>query len=177
MKKSKNILYLLYVYIYVCISYPYLCMCVYMCAYVLCADYDCCYFHPASIPSISFPSRASFTHIVKWLEDVKLNSANPNLVTMLIGNKRDLAVDNANRVVEFEEGFQFAAKHGMLFMETSAKTSDNVDEAFVASAQEVLQLIHQGKIDTKNPTKYGVKLADDSGPVPPHSSRANCAAC
>ena len=34
--------------------------------------------------------RESFEHLPRWLNEAKQNSANPNLVMMLIGNKADL---------------------------------------------------------------------------------------
>lgn len=44
---------------------------------------------------------------------------------MLIGNKSDL---EAKRAVSTEEGEAFAKANGLFFMETSAKTSANVEE-------------------------------------------------
>uniref|UniRef100_M4D864 Uncharacterized protein n=1 Tax=Brassica campestris TaxID=3711 RepID=M4D864_BRACM len=44
---------------------------------------------------------------------------------MLIGNKCDLA---HRRAVTTEEGEQFAKEHGLIFMEASAKTAQNVEE-------------------------------------------------
>lgn len=44
---------------------------------------------------------------------------------MLIGNKCDL---ESSRQVTSEEGEAVAAKHGLHFLETSAKTAENVDE-------------------------------------------------
>ena len=43
---------------------------------------------------------------------------------MLIGNKSDLA---NKRAVSREEGESFAAKNGLTFLETSAKTAENVE--------------------------------------------------
>lgn len=42
-----------------------------------------------------------------------------------LGNKSDL---EAKRKVSREEGEAFAKEHGMVFMETSAKTAANVEE-------------------------------------------------
>jgi Ras-related protein Rab-2A len=46
---------------------------------------------------------------------------------MLVGNKSDL---EGKRKVSRTEGVSYAAKHGMLFEETSAKTGSNVQKAF-----------------------------------------------
>lgn len=47
----------------------------------------------------------------------------------LSGNKADLA---AKRVVEYEEAQAYAEDNGLLFLETSAKSSMNVNEIFLA---------------------------------------------
>lgn len=47
------------------------------------------------------------------------------MTIMLIGNKCDLA---HRRAVSTEEGEQFAKEHGLIFMEASAKTAQNVEE-------------------------------------------------
>lgn len=68
--------------------------------------------------------RETFNHLVSWLEDARQH-ANANMTIMLIGNKCDLA---HRRAVSIEEGEQFAKEHGLIFMEASAKTAQNVEE-------------------------------------------------
>lgn len=67
----------------------------------------------------------TFNHVANWLQDAK-QLASGNQTRMLIGNKCDLS--DRKRVVSYGEGAQFAEEHGLLFMETSAKTGQNVDE-------------------------------------------------
>ena len=52
------------------------------------------------------------------------------MAIMLIGNKCDLA---HRRAVSKEEGEQFAKDHGLIFLEASAKTAQNVEEVFCSS--------------------------------------------
>ncbi|KAE8659800.1 Ras-related protein RABB1c [Hibiscus syriacus] len=68
--------------------------------------------------------RETFNHLASWLEDARQH-ANANMTIMLIGNKSDLA---HRRAVTTEEGEQFAKEHGLIFMEASAKTAQNVEE-------------------------------------------------
>lgn len=71
--------------------------------------------------------RETFNHLASWLEDARQH-ANANMTIMLIGNKCDLA---HRRAVSTEEGEQFAKEHGLIFMEASAKTAQNVEEVTI----------------------------------------------
>lgn len=68
--------------------------------------------------------RDTFNHLASWLEDARQH-ANPNMTIMLIGNKCDLS---HRRAVSKEEGEQFAKENGLLFLEASARTAQNVEE-------------------------------------------------
>jgi GTPase SAR1 family protein len=71
--------------------------------------------------------RETFNHLASWLEDARQH-ANANMTVMLVGNKCDLS---HRRAVSYEEGEQFAKEHGLIFMEASAKTAQNVEEVML----------------------------------------------
>uniref|UniRef100_A0A6B2LIM3 Uncharacterized protein n=1 Tax=Arcella intermedia TaxID=1963864 RepID=A0A6B2LIM3_9EUKA len=100
--------------------------------------------------------RDSFNHLVSWLEEAK--KANQNLVTMLIGNKSDAT---EKREVEQGEGLKFAQENELHFMETSAKTAQNVESAFVKLSRIIYEKIEKGEIDISNEYS-GVKLSLNS---------------
>jgi len=88
-------------------------------------------------------NRESFFNIHSWMEECKVQS--PKTITMvLIGNKVDLI---EQRKISYEEGKEFADKYGLLFFETSAKSSYNVEEAFQASGEVIAKGIENKKYD------------------------------
>jgi len=90
--------------------------------------------------------RDTFDHLAEWLEDCRKYS-NPNMVIMLIGNKCDL---EEKRAVSKDEGERFAKQHGLFFLETSAKTDQNVDEAFIATAKSIYEKAQNGELNLDN---------------------------
>ncbi|XP_044277320.1 ras-related protein Rab-2B isoform X2 [Varanus komodoensis] len=56
----------------------------------------------------------------------------------------------SRRAVRKEEGEAFAREHGMVFLETSAKTAANVEEAFLNTAKAIYVKIQQGQFDIAN---------------------------
>lgn len=102
--------------------------------------------------------RDTFNHLTTWLEDARQHS-NSNMVIMLIGNKSDL---ESRREVKKEEGEAFAREHGLIFMETSAKTASNVEEAFINTAKEIYEKIQEGVFDINNEAN-GIKIGHQPG--------------
>ncbi|THD23579.1 Ras protein Rab-2B, partial [Fasciola hepatica] len=113
-----------------------------------------------------FRSRETFTHLTTWLEDARQHSSS-NMVIMLIGNKSDL---EGRRDVQKEEGEAFAREHGLIFMETSAKTAANVEEAFIDTAKCIHEKIQEGVLDVNNDAN-GIKLGPHHNPDGSHVNR------
>ncbi|XP_062183103.1 ras-related protein Rab-2-A-like [Phragmites australis] len=97
----------------------------------------------AAILVYDITRRETFDHVPRWLEDAR-QLAPDNLTVMLVGNKCDLS---DKRAVSYEEGERFAKGHGLIFLESSAKTSENVEEAFTIAARAVSKKIKDGVID------------------------------
>ena len=53
------------------------------------------------------------------------------------------------RRVSYKEGRQFAQMHGFKFMETSAKTGQNIEEAFLTVTQDIYTLLGRGDIQVE----------------------------
>eukprot|EP01103_Thecamoeba_quadrilineata_P018581 TRINITY_DN7122_c0_g1_i1.p1 TRINITY_DN7122_c0_g1~~TRINITY_DN7122_c0_g1_i1.p1 ORF type:complete len:205 (+),score=25.84 TRINITY_DN7122_c0_g1_i1:18-632(+) len=87
--------------------------------------------------------RETFEHLGTWLDDCRKFS-NQNIVIMLIGNKVD---EESKRAVSKEEGEEFAKRYNLTFIETSAKTNQNVEQAFQDSARQIYNLVESQGLD------------------------------
>ncbi|KAI9597420.1 ras-related protein Rap-1b precursor [Syncephalis fuscata] len=82
-------------------------------------------------------SKGSFEELAERREQilhVKGAADDRDVPIVLIGNKTDISHE---REVSTDEGRKLAAEWRCPFLETSAKTADNVDEAFYALVREV----------------------------------------
>jgi len=117
--------------------------------------------------------RETFDHVTRWLQDMR-GSASPSMAVMLIGNKTDLP----RREVSFEEGAACARAHGLAFQETSAKTAENVEDAFIKMAEQIYENVKSGVYDLSTEA-CGVKVGASSGiqlrPEVPTTPRGCCA--
>lgn len=88
-------------------------------------------------------SRETYNALTNWLTDARM-LASQSIVIILCGNKRDL---DAEREVTFLEASRFAQENELMFLETSALTGENVEEAFVQCARKILNKIESGELD------------------------------
>jgi len=87
----------------------------------------------AAIVVFDITNYDSFERAKLWVKELQ-RQGNPNIVIALAGNKLDL-VDN--RKVSTQEAMEYSDENGLLYMETSAKASTNVNELFVAIAKKL----------------------------------------
>ncbi|KAH8147246.1 uncharacterized protein LAJ45_08724 [Morchella importuna] len=104
--------------------------------------------------------RDTFTHVQGWLEELR-GAAEPNISIILVGNKSDLADDGegggGKREVGVEEAREWARVNGVkAVVETSAKTGEGVEEAFVDVACEIYRNIRDGVYDL-NDRSHGIR--------------------
>ncbi|KAK0639334.1 P-loop containing nucleoside triphosphate hydrolase protein [Cercophora newfieldiana] len=128
------------------------------------------YFRGASGALLVFDlsRKQTFQHVTDWLNDLR-QIAEPDIVVVLVGNKADLAqpqsdTDENKREVTREEAEEWARRNGVLeYVETSAKSGENVEKAFMRVAERIYQNIQAGKYDL-NDRRSGVKGHNAGGP-------------
>nr|XP_010932061.1 ras-related protein Rab5 isoform X2 [Elaeis guineensis]XP_019708806.1 ras-related protein Rab5 isoform X2 [Elaeis guineensis]XP_029122785.1 ras-related protein Rab5 isoform X2 [Elaeis guineensis] len=89
----------------------------------------------AAVVVYDISSTDSFTRAKKWVQELQ-RQGNPRLVMALVANKADL---ETKRQVDNEEGELYAQENGLFFIETSAKTAQNVNELFYEIAKRLVK--------------------------------------
>ncbi|MHA1310916.1 MAG: GTP-binding protein [Candidatus Helarchaeota archaeon] len=76
----------------------------------------------------------SFRNLDKWVKEINTNTI--NIPVVLVGNKIDL---KDLRKVSKEEGIRKAQEYGYRYIETSAKTSENIKETFKLLVKDMIK--------------------------------------
>ena len=131
------------------------------------------YFRGASGALLVFDlsRKSTFQHVTDWLNDLR-QIAEPDIVVVLVGNKADLTQpsdaagagpDRNQREVTRDEAEEWARRNGVLeYVETSAKSGENVENAFMRVAERIYQNIQAGRYDL-NDRRSGVKGPNSGG--------------
>lgn len=77
--------------------------------------------------------KESFNNVKHWMQEIDKYAAD-GVNKLLVGNKCDLS---SKKVVSYDEAKELADSMGVQFMETSAKNSHNVEQAFQMMAGEI----------------------------------------
>jgi len=93
----------------------------------------------------------------RWMAQLQDHASSDDLAKLLVGNKSDL---EASREVTTEKAQQFCQEYGMQHLETSAKSGDNVLQAF----ETLVGLVHDRALaSVKSANKSGIKGLQSNG--------------
>ena len=79
--------------------------------------------------------KETFLKINDWIDQLNSHFNQDEISIILIGNKKDLS----DREISYEEGNERGKELNILYFETSAKTGENVNEAFNSLTNEILK--------------------------------------
>jgi len=99
--------------------------------------------------------KVSFNNVKQWLGEID-RYACQSVNKLLVGNKADLT---EKKVVEYVEAKEFADSLGISFLETSAKSSQNVEEAFLTMTRQIKERVSKSH---EGPQKQGGSGVDIS---------------
>lgn len=117
--------------------------------------------------------RSTFEHATAWLHDLR-QIAEEEIVVILVGNKSDLASSTTvtlgiasgeaqgleatnKRAVTVDEAEEWCKKNGvMTYVETSARSGQNVEKAFLEVAERIYENVERGRYDL-NDRRSGVR--------------------
>ena len=107
------------------------------------------YFKKADVVLFVFAlnDSGSFDKIGQWIDRFNNNNGKNVKKMFLIGNKSDLV-----KVIEQKEIDDFANKYGLTYMETSAKTKNQINELFTIIAEEAYE-----ELERKSSISVGIQ--------------------
>ena len=99
----------------------------------------------------------SFNNIRNWIRNIEQH-ASEGVNKILIGNKCDML---EKKVISREQGQALADEYGIKFMETSAKSNINVEEAFFSLARDIKKRLIDSA-EEKKTTGVDLKSSTDT---------------
>ncbi|KAF0976200.1 hypothetical protein FDP41_004875 [Naegleria fowleri] len=109
----------------------------------------------------------SFSNVKQWLSEID-RYASDNVNKLLVGNKCDLT---SKKQVDRSTAEEFAKSLNIPFLETSAKNSTNVEQAFMTMAAEIKNRLASQPITTQPTMSHGIT---PGAPSKPASSGGGC---
>ncbi|KAL1505368.1 hypothetical protein ABEB36_004951 [Hypothenemus hampei] len=101
----------------------------------------------------------TFDCLPDWLREIE-EYASSKVLRVLVGNK----IDRDDREIPTQVGEEFAERHNMYFLETSAKESDNVERLFMQIADDLMKQARMTNAQRYDPSHYNVEpTTTDSG--------------
>jgi len=101
----------------------------------------------------------SYEKIRSWAEQIE-QYGDRNLCKLLVGNKTD---KEHERTVTTQEGSSLAKSLGIEFLETSAKDTSNVEEAFTNLATQILKKYQSGALRVPSDDNGTVNVSGSQG--------------
>jgi Ras-related protein Rab-18 len=91
----------------------------------------------------------SFENLKTWLQEIEAYTTCPKIVKLLVGNKIDLN----DRKISRSEAEKWARENGMMYLECSAKSSENIQQAFEEVVEKIFEV--EELLEGTKPIKLG----------------------
>jgi len=114
--------------------------------------------------------KVSFNNVKQWLGEID-RYACQSVNKLLVGNKADLT---EKKVVEYNEAKEFADSLGISFLETSAKSAQNVEEAFLTMTKQIKERVSKGHDGPQKQGGSGVDISRNNQKIKPKGKGGKC---
>ncbi|CAO1632537.1 unnamed protein product [Parajaminaea phylloscopi] len=96
----------------------------------------------------------TFANVKQWLQEID-RYATEGVNKLLVGNKSDLT---GKKAVEHNVAKEFADQLNIPFLETSAKSATNVEQAFLTMAKQIKDRMGSSTVNNAGPGKSTLKV-------------------
>jgi len=126
----------------------------------------------AAIVVYDITNRNSFEKAAEWVRELQ-QQGDPAVVVSFVGNKSDMTTA---RKVTTEESQRYADDNGLMFLETSAKTAQNVAELYMRIAKQLPKVQRQKEMSKVGvaPVVSGASVKVNPTKPPPPASGGGC---
>jgi len=120
--------------------------------------------------------RITYVNVSRWLKELRYH-ADPNIVIMLVGNKKDLRQE---RQVQTDEAKEFCKQNKLFFIETSALEDSNVSMAFETILREIYRVISRKSVQADAPVSgfsgqgQAIVITEENAEPPVDDSGKKC---
>jgi Ras-related protein Rab-39B len=122
-------------------------------------------------------NRRSFEHLESWMSEAQLHIDSRRAVYIIVGHKADR---DSERAITTREGRNFAQFHGARYLETSAKTGQNIEDVFLTITRDIYEMLECGHLyveDGWDGIKAGYAHPRDSFTVTPEEQSSSGGCC
>ncbi len=117
----------------------------------------------AGILAFDLTRRNTFENVRNWYQELK-NNAPAELYLILVGNKKDLEI---SREVSSQEAESLAMELGLSYVETSAKTGENINDAFKMLAIQLIKRFVETEVLEQFETEMIPKGSNETSKIIP----------
>ena len=114
--------------------------------------------------------KSSFDNINNWI-DLVLDKNKKSVFNFLIGNKCDI---DKERQVSQNDGQQLAEQKKLYFLETSAKTNENVQKLFNYFTVKLIKYYNKNKYEEEENIELSSSKAEELNTQRPKESNCSC---
>jgi len=122
---------------------------------------------PGILVVFAVSDKVSFNNVKQWLGEID-RYACQSVNKLLVGNKADLT---EKKVVEYNEAKEFADTLGISFLETSAKSAQNVEEAFLTMTRQIKERVSRSHEGPAKPGGTGIDVSRNSTKIKPKKGK------